>query len=141
MIRFFDTSVLIPVFNLDHVHHEASFQAFVSATRKTSCCAAHSLGEMYAVLTRLPGKNRLGGEQANLLLEEVSSRLALISLTGEEYLLAMKQAAARGISGGTVYDYLLLFCADKVNAETIYTWNLKHFQKFGPEFSGRLRAP
>jgi len=141
MNRFFDTSTLIPVFIEDHVHHDASFQAFLSANKKTCCCAAHSLAETCAVLTRLPGKNRLSGEQAFLLLEEVSSRLTLIALTGEEYFLSVKQAASRGITGGAVYDYLLFCCAQKVKAETIYTWNLKHFQQFDPDISHRLSTP
>ncbi|HKM68395.1 MAG TPA: PIN domain-containing protein [Candidatus Acidoferrum sp.] len=141
MNRFFDTSALIPVFNENHVHHGPSFQAFLSANKKTCCCAAHSLAEIYAVLTRLPGKNRLSGDQALLLLEEVSFRLTLIALTGEEYLLSVKQAASRGITGGGVYDYLLFCCAQKAKAETIYTWNLKHFQQFDPDNNHRVSTP
>jgi predicted nucleic acid-binding protein len=141
MKHFFDTSALLPVFLEDHRHHEQSHKAFLAANKKQSCCAAHSLAEIYSVVTRLPGKHRLSGDQALLFLEDVNARLSLISLSGEEYFLAAKMAAARGIVGGTFYDALIVYCAQKAEAELIYTWNLKHFQQFGPEISRRLRAP
>jgi predicted nucleic acid-binding protein len=141
MNHFFDTSTLIPVFDEDHVHHEASHRAFVSAEKRTGCCGAHSFAEMFAVLTRLPGKNRLSAEQVLLLLEDVFSKLTLVSLTGEEYLLAMKEAAARGVTGGAVYDYILFCCALKAKAKTLYTWNLKDFQTFAAGQQIRVSTP
>ena len=68
---FFDTSVLIPAFIEDHEHHEASLSAFHEADRRSSCCAAHSLAEVYSTLTRLPGRHRLSGEQVLLFLENI----------------------------------------------------------------------
>ena len=35
--------------------------------------------------------------------------------------------------GGTIYDALLAKCALKANATTIYTWDLEHFRRLGPE--------
>ena len=49
--------------------------------------------------------------------------------------------SALGIDGRTLYDYLIAFCALKAGADVIYTWNLKHFQQFGPEILGRLQSP
>jgi predicted nucleic acid-binding protein len=141
MKHFFDTSALLPAFLEDHKHHEPSLKLFLTANKKQSCCAAHTLAEIYSVVTRLPGKHRLSGEQALLFLEEVSARLSLVSLSGEEYYLAAKAAAERGIVGGTFYDALLVFCAQKVEAELIFTWNSKHFQHFGTDIIRRLRTP
>jgi predicted nucleic acid-binding protein len=141
MKHFFDTSALLPVFLEDHKHHEPSLKVFLTANKKQSCCAAHTLAEIYSVVTRLPGKHRLSGEQALLFLDEVSARFSLISLSGEDYYLAAKAAAPRGIVGGTFYDALLVSCAQKAGAELIYTWNLKHFEQFGPDISRRLRTP
>jgi predicted nucleic acid-binding protein len=53
----------------------------------------------------------------------------------------VKEAAAVGVVGGTVYDALLARCAIKAGAEIIYTWNMKHFQQFSPEITKRLRTP
>jgi predicted nucleic acid-binding protein len=141
MKHFFDTSALVPVFLEDHKHHEPSLKLFLTANKKQSCCAAHTLADIYSVVTRLPGKHRLSGDQALLFLEEVSARLSLVSLSGEEYYLAAKAAAERGIVGGTFYDALLVFCAQKAEADLIFTWNSKHFQQFGPDISRRLRTP
>jgi len=141
MKLFFDTSVLIPVFLEDHEHHEASFAAFLGADKARACCAAHSLAEMYSALTRLPGKHRLSGDQVLLFLQAIRDRLTIIHLDGAEYFSAIEKAAAAGIVGGTIYDALLARCALKAKAETIYTWNVNHFQRLGPEIAKRLKTP
>ena len=46
MTCFVDTSVLVPVFYGDHVHHRASFDLFVGLRPTEGCCAAHSLAEV-----------------------------------------------------------------------------------------------
>ncbi|MGD0124409.1 MAG: PIN domain-containing protein [Terriglobia bacterium] len=138
---FFDTSVLIPTFLEDHEHHEASLSAFLKADRPSSCCAAHSLAEVYATLTRLPGRHRLSGDQALLFLENIRERLTLVTLDAEEYSTAVQEAAAAGIVGGAVYDALLAQCAVKAHAETIYTWNVKHFQRVNSEIARRVKTP
>lgn len=137
---FFDTSVLIPVFMEDHEHHEASLAAFIAADKKQACCAAHSLAELYSVLTRLPG-NRLSGEQVLLFLEDIEEHLTAITLDTREYYSAIREAAARGIVGGMLYDALLARCARKAAAEVIYTWNVEHFRRLGPEVAKRIKTP
>ncbi len=141
MKLFFDTSVLVAVFLEDHEHHEASLAAFAATDRKQACCAAHSLAELYSVLTRLPGKHRLSGEQVMLFLEAVQQHLALISLDGREYYSTLQQCAALGIAGGAIYDALLAHCALKARAETIYTWNVSHFRRLDPDVERRVKTP
>lgn len=138
---FFDTSVLIPVFMEDHEHHEASLAAFVAATKKQACCAAHSLAELYSALTRLPGRHRLSGEQVLLFLEAIEEHLTVVALDSREYFSAIREAAAQGIAGGMLYDALLTCCARKAKAEVIYTWNVQHFQRLGPEVATRVKTP
>ena len=138
---FFDTSVLLPVFLEDHEHHDASLKAFLKADKRTGCCGAHSLAELYATATRLPGKHRLSGEQVMLFLDNVVERLTLVALTGEEYYQAIKTATDNGVVGGTFYDALLAQCALKIEAGVVYTWNARHFRQFGPEIIKRLRTP
>jgi len=124
----------------DHQHHEASLAAFVAADKKQACCAAHSLAELYSVLTRLPG-NRLSGEQVFLFLEAIEEHLSLITLDSREYYSAIREAAGVGIVGGMLYDALLARCARKAAAEVIYTWNLQHFRRLGPEIAKRIKTP
>ena len=141
MKSFFDTSVLIPVFFEDHEHHEASLEVFLKADKDRAWCGAHSLAEFYATATRLPGKHRLSGEQVLLFLENVRERLGIVALDEEEYYATVEQAAASGIVGAAVYDALLVRCALKVEADTIYTWNVKRFQQVSPQAINRIKTP
>ncbi|HVA79579.1 MAG TPA: PIN domain-containing protein [Candidatus Binataceae bacterium] len=141
MRAFFDTSALIPVFLEDHEHHERSIKAFIAADRRRDACAAHSLAEVYATMTRLPGRHRVSGEQVLLFLENIRERLSLIALTGDEYDAMIRDAAGAGIVGGTIYDALIARCALKAKADAVYTWNTKHFEQFGPAIAKRLKTP
>jgi predicted nucleic acid-binding protein len=138
---FFDSSVLIPVFYREHVHHAASFEIFAGAEKKSACCAAHSLAEVYSTMTRLPGKDRLSSDQAILFLEEIMKRFTLVALDAGEYFSTIETAASAGIVGGTIYDAILAKCALKAEAETILTWNSAHFLRLGPEIAKRVKTP
>jgi predicted nucleic acid-binding protein len=141
MKGFFDTSVLVPLFYRDHVHHGPSQELFIQFNRSTGCCGAHSLAEVYATLTRMPGKRRISGEQAMLFIGNIRDRLAILALNSEEYADAVQASAARGIIGGAIYDAMLAHCALKAKAEAIYTWNMRHYALCGREIAGRLRTP
>lgn len=132
---------MVPVFVDDHPHHEASLAVFSRAEKKHASCAAQSLAEVYATLTRLPGRDRASASEATLFLESMDERLTFISLDTEEYWRAIMHSAESGIVGGTIYDALLAHCALKARAETIFTWNIDHFRRVGPEVAKRVRTP
>lgn len=138
---FFDSSVLVPAFLADHVHHARSFAAFAAANPKNAGCAAHSLAEVYATLTRYPGKQRLSAESADLLVQEIEHRLTLVWLDGDEYRAAMRRIARMGIVGGAVYDGLVAACALKSGASQLYTWNDRHFNLLGEEMQKLVALP
>jgi predicted nucleic acid-binding protein len=138
---FLDTSVLVASFLSDHVHHQASLQVFAPATPKEAACSLHTLAEVFAVLSSLPVKPQIAPEQAALFVDEANKRLKAVSLSAEEYYETIRAAAEQGITGGRIYDALLLQCARKCKAETIYTWNLKHFQAIAPDLAKRTRTP
>ena len=141
-MRFFlDTSVLVPVFIDDHQHHQASLAVFLRATKSQASCGVHSLAEVYSTLTRLPGRHRASASEAMLFLGNIKERLALISLDAEEYWRAIMHSAESGIVGGTIYDAMLAHCALKARAETIFTWDIDHFLRVGPEVAKRVRTP
>jgi predicted nucleic acid-binding protein len=141
MKAFFDTSVLVPVFYGDHVHHQASLELFIQFHKATGCCGAHSLAEVFSTLTRMPGKHRISGEQSMLFIGSIRERLSIVALDGDEYAEALEASAARGIIGGGIYDAILAHCAIKARAETIYSWNTRHYLPCGPEVTRRLRTP
>jgi predicted nucleic acid-binding protein len=140
MKGFFDTSVLVPVFYANHVHHQASIDLFIQFDRFNGCCGAHSLAEVYSTLTRMPGKHRISAEQAMLFIGSIRERLSIVALSGDEYADALQTSSARGIVGGGIYDALLAQCAIKAQAEMIYTWNARHYALCAPEVTQRLRT-
>jgi predicted nucleic acid-binding protein len=141
MKAFFDTSVLVPVFYGDHVHHQASLELFIQYDKSSGCCGAHSLAEVYSTLTRMPGKHRISGAQAILFIGDILERLSVISLSGDEYAEALEASAALGIVGGSIYDAMLAHCAIKARATTIYSWNARHYAQCGSAVTQRLRTP
>lgn len=63
------------------------------------------------------------------------------ALDAEEYYRAVEQASAHGVMGSTINDALVASCALKVKADTLYTWNVKHFQQFSGEMIKRIKTP
>ncbi len=74
-------------------------------------------------------------------VSDVHDRLEIIALDEDEYFQALNTLSSGGITGGAVYDGLLAHCALKARADIIYTWNIRHFQRFGPDVEKRLRVP
>lgn len=74
-----------------------------------------------------------GAEQALRFISNIRERLSIISLSGDEYADALETSASLGIVGGSIYDAMLARCAIKANAETIYTWNIRHYAKCGSD--------
>lgn len=138
---FFDSSVLVPAFLPEHEHHARSFAAFAAAGPKNAGCAAHSLAEVYATLTKYPGKQRLSAESADLLVQEIEHRLTLVWLDAAEYYAAIRRIAKLGIVGGAVYDGLVAACALKAGADHLYTWNVRHFDLLGAEIQRLAKMP
>lgn len=65
-----------------------------------------------------------------------------ISLSTSEYLWVIRHVASIGGRSGIVYDALILKCAEKARAETIYTWNAAHFLRIAwPAVLPLIRAP
>ncbi len=138
---FFDTTVLVAAVLEDHEHYERSFPVFSAARRSSAFCAAHTLAEVYATLTRYPGKDRLSAEQALISVEKIGERLTVIALEVPEYVRAIRRFAAQGIVGGNLYDGLIAACALKAGVDILYTWNTAHFRMLGEEVAQRVRTP
>lgn len=141
MKAFLDTSVLVAAFYARHEHHGPSLDLLLQLPKKEACCAAHSLAEIYSVLTGRTGKDRVSGDEALLFLGDVRERLTTIALDPAEYVEALEASARLGVAGGGIYDALLAHCALKARAKTIYTWNSKDFQRLGPEIAARVKTP
>ena len=89
----------------------------------------------------MPPSLRLSPLNAVLAVETFLKRLTPVALSAEEYLETLQRTASLGHSGGMVDDALHLACARKVDAERIYTWNLRHFLMVAPDLAGRIVTP
>lgn len=141
MKAFLDTSVLVATFYGDHEHHEKSLDPFLRFGRVNACCGLHSLAEVYATLTRMPGPRRTAPKEALLFLADIRENLAVVGIDESEYASCLAEAAANGIVGGAVYDALLAHCALKAGAEAIYTWNPKDFLRLSESVASLVKQP
>jgi predicted nucleic acid-binding protein len=92
-------------------------------------------------MTALPVKDIIPPDQALLFVLEVRDRFTVVTLNVGEYYDTIRQAADRGFASGRIYDALLLRCAAKVEAEVIYTWNVKHFKAIDPSQAHKIQNP
>lgn len=138
---FLDTSVLVAAFWGDHINHESSLEIFARASKTTTACSAHSVAEFYSVMTALPVRPAVSPDQALLFLEQLREKVAIISLSEEDYFKTLRNAAELGVTGGRIYDALLLAAARKVEAKKVYTWNVRHFQQIASDWVRRIRMP
>ncbi len=142
---FLDTNVLVSAVVKQHVFHERSFAVLerVHDGKDDGFVSAHSLAEMYAVLTNLPAPYRHTPEQALLSIEEnVVKHFKTVALVGNEYASLIRDAAGSQIQGGKIYDAVLLKAARKADVDRICTLSLKHFQSIAsPDISAKLSEP
>ncbi len=130
-----DTSCLIAAVCSWNEHHERT--RFEIERRDTNgdelLLAAHSLAEIYAVLTRLPSPHRLRAADAFSLIESNWGQTSVVHLTGRETWRVVTEAERRGLIGGQTYDVLIAMAALKGGASTLVTWNLRNFLPFRDE--------
>jgi predicted nucleic acid-binding protein len=142
---FLDTNVLVASVVQGHESHARAFAVLdrVQSKKDEGAISAHSLAEMYAILTKLPPPKRHSPEQALLSIEEnVVKHFKISSLTGSECIALIREAALSGVRGATIYDAVLLKCAEKAEPEKIFTFNLRHFQNVAPKNIGsQIVAP
>jgi predicted nucleic acid-binding protein len=130
-----DTSVLVAAVVDMHEAHTRAFAALdrVQQGRDMGVVSAHSLAEMYAILTRVPAPLRHSPAKAFPSIEEnVLKHFELLALDGNDYAATIREAAMSGIRGGTVYDAILLKAAAKALVDRVYTLHLKHFLAVAP---------
>ncbi len=67
-----------------------------------------------------------------LIEESVRARLEVIELKTVEYMHALENVSAKGLTSGIIYDALHLEAAKKSSCSRIYTYNLNHFEVIAP---------
>jgi predicted nucleic acid-binding protein len=128
----FDTSVLVAALVRPHPHHG---RAVIWLKRAISrdfdmVVAAHTIAELYAVLTTLPVSPRISSEIAwRLIHESVEPSANIVSLSASDYLTVIRDSRDSALSGGIVYDALILKAALKAKAARLLTYNASDYRR------------
>ena len=105
--------------------------------------AAHSIAEMYAVLTRLPLSPRIGPAVARELVEQnaIGAAEHITELPADGCTNLPSWCAARGIAGGATYDAIAVLAAEAAGADKILTLNTRDFARLWPDRSNDIIEP
>lgn len=139
-----DTSVLVAAMVEAHPAHERALPWLqrVEAGIDSGVVAAHSVAELYAVLTTLPIRPRIAPAVARRLIEQnVLTNCEIVALSGADYANVISHLASTGIVGGATYDALILHAATKVEVDRIATLNEGDLRRVYPALSSKVVAP
>lgn len=140
----FDTSVLVAAVVAAHPAHDRALPWLQRAHAREieAFVSAHSLAELYAVLSTLPVRPRISPHLARqLVAENVERRVRIIPLSARDYGAVLTEMAARGVPGGVVYDALAVRACQKAGAERLVTLNRRDFLRVWPEGSAAVIEP
>jgi predicted nucleic acid-binding protein len=132
---YFDSSVIVSAAVTHHSHNGPALAVLeeLISRKHHGYISAHSLTEIYSVLTRTPFKPPLYPSEAWQIIEGmVLPHMELVALTSPEYREVVRNCAASGWSGGRVHDAVHLRCAQKAECHRIYTFNVKDFRALAP---------
>ena len=131
----FDTSVIVPALITSHPKHN---QAFLWLKRAISgefdmIVASHTIAELYAVLTSIPVSPKITPSLAlRLICENIETRAEIISLTSSDYIDTIRFVGSLGLTGGVMYDAIIVKAALKAEVDKILTFNINHFKRIYP---------
>lgn len=139
-----DTSVLVAAMVESHPAHEKSLPWLqrIKKGSDTGLVSAHTVAELYAILTTLPMKPRISPIVAyGLIKHNVFELCEVLPLTAEDYNAVIKHLSEGGVTGGVTYDAVILYVAIKENADCVVTLNEGDFRRIYPEIAEQIVSP
>lgn len=104
--------------------------------------AAHSLAELYAILTTLPVHPPISPSDARRLIQHnIIGFLEIVFLSDEDYIQVIEHLVQQGIVGGATYDALILRAAEKAEVDLVVTLNEKDFRRIYPGLAAKITVP
>jgi predicted nucleic acid-binding protein len=129
-VVLFDTGILLRASTTTLDHADLCLSLWTRAKRGVlqACIAEQTVWEFFSVLTRL-------GVPHRKVLKEIQKHLAVFPVIGtKEATLSHALASLarlRWVTGPQVYDLVLAHTVLDNNISTLYTFNARHFRKFG----------
>ena len=143
MKAFADTSVLVAAMVESHPAHGRAFPWLKRAKSKEFelVVCTHTLAELYAVLTTLPVRPRLGPDIARRLIRDnVETVATIIELRTKDYVTVLDGQTSLGLTGGAIYDALAAHAAQKAGVDKLLTLNESDFRRVWPDGGSRIVA-
>ena len=144
MKAVFDTSILVAAMVEAHPKHDLALPWLEKAKsgHVGYLVSAHSLAELFSVLSTLPTSPRPTPAMARRLIREnVEGHAHVITLTRRDYSAVLQSMENLGLSGGVVYDALIARAAQKARADRLLTLNPADFARVWPEGAGVIDSP
>jgi len=139
-----DTSVLVAALVEEHPMHGRALSWLIRIKERADIgiVAAHTIAELYAVLTRLPFQPRISPSLAqHLIQQDVLVNCQVVVLSQQDYEAVVTHLAQVGIVGGAVYDALILYAAAKADVDRIVTLNKNDFCRIYPDLADKVSVP
>ena len=140
----FDTSVLVAAMAKAHPAHDRALPWLKRVTlgEDEGVVSAHSLAELYAILTSLPIRPMISASDAReMIIRNVVNVFEVVALSDADYVQVIEHLASLGIVGGVTYDALILRAAIKADVDQVVTLNEKDFRRVYPELADKIVAP
>lgn len=139
-----DTSVLVAAMVEAHPAHEKSLP-WLQRIKKGSdsgLVSAHSIAELYAILTTLPMKPRISTTVAfDLIQRNIFDLCEVLPLSAGDYGAIIKHLSENEIAGGVIYDAVILYAAIKGKADRVVTLNESDFRRIYPQMVDQIISP
>jgi predicted nucleic acid-binding protein len=144
MKTLFDTSVLVAAIVEPHPMHNRALPWLQRGKTGELAffVASHTLAELYAVLTTLPIKPMISPSTAwRLIHDNIEISAKIISLSPSDYQDIIKRVSEFGLSGGIIYDALIVKAAKKSKVERLLTFNINDFKRVWPDGESIITIP
>jgi predicted nucleic acid-binding protein len=127
----FDTSALVASIWAEHPRHERAKEWLLKVRRgeATGVVSQHTLLEAYASLTGMPSRPKLGPAIVRAALLEALQGFEVSEMSPSDYWDCLARAELSGLSGGVVYDLLILTAGETAVVDCVLTANEKDFKR------------
>ena len=141
----FDTSTLVAALVESHPNQPLALPRLqrVKNGLDKGVVSAHSLAELYNILTTFSAKpRRISPQEAQQLIQQnIVDVFEVITLSEQDYMSVIKHLSELGIIGGVIYDALILKAAIKANVDCVITLNIDDFKRVYPDFADKIVSP
>lgn len=139
-----DTSVLVAALVESHPEHARAFPWLRRALHEEVelLVSAHSLAELYAVLSTLPVRPRISPDMARRMIRtDIEAVGTIVALREKDYRHVLDHMSELGLSGGVIYDALTARAANKARVDRLLTLNPSDFHRAWPLGNSTIAEP